>query len=72
MTYLHDRDEVQDQDGHKLGEKPLLQPSAQDLHSLYHQQKKFQWLLCRSERNISQIGQFYHMLIKQNYVMLVC
>jgi hypothetical protein len=40
MTNLRDKDEVQDQDGHKLGEKPFLQPSEQDLQSLYPQQQK--------------------------------
>jgi hypothetical protein len=42
MTYLRDRGEAQDQDGHKLGEKPFLQPSEQDLQSLSPQQKQFQ------------------------------
>jgi hypothetical protein len=43
-TFTHElimkyRWKASDQDGHKLGEKRVLQPSEHDLQSLYTQQK---------------------------------
>jgi hypothetical protein len=41
MRILHDKGEALAQSVHKLFEKPLLLPSVQDLHNLYHLLKQY-------------------------------
>lgn len=48
MKHLHDKGKALAQSVHKLDEKPLLLPSAEDLHNLCHLVQQYRLILCKS------------------------